>query len=59
MGAKWITVDGSPPDAFDRPIIKTMFSTGVRAIDSCLTLGAGQRMGLLQVLESGKVPYSV
>jgi flagellum-specific ATP synthase len=53
-GASWISVEGQPPDAFDRPIIKTMFSTGVRAIDSCLTLGAGQRMGLFAGSGVGK-----
>ena len=45
-GAPMVDINGAPPGAFDRPIIKTMFSTGVRAIDSLLTLGAGQRMGL-------------
>lgn len=54
MGAKWIPIEGSPPDAFDRPIIDTMFSTGVRAIDSCLTLGCGQRMGLFAGSGVGK-----
>ena len=54
MSAKWISIEGSPPDAFERPIIKTMFSTGVRAIDSCLTLGAGQRMGLFAGSGVGK-----
>lgn len=54
MGAKWISVEGSPPDAFERPIINTMFSTGVRAIDSCLTLGCGQRMGLFAGSGVGK-----
>lgn len=53
-GARWIPVEGEPPDAFERPIIKTMFSTGVRAIDSCLTLGAGQRMGLFAGSGVGK-----
>lgn len=53
-GAKWIPIEGSPPDAFDRPIINTMFSTGVRAIDSCLTLGCGQRMGLFAGSGVGK-----
>jgi len=53
-GARWISVEGQPPEAFDRPIIKTMFSTGVRAIDSCLTLGAGQRMGLFAGSGVGK-----
>lgn len=54
VGAKWVSIEGSPPDAFDRPIINTMFSTGVRAIDSCLTLGAGQRMGLFAGSGVGK-----
>lgn len=54
MGAIWRIVDGPPPDAFDRPIIKTQFSTGVRAIDSCMTLGCGQRMGLFAGSGVGK-----
>jgi len=54
MGATWVPIEGAPPDAFDRPIINTMFSTGVRAIDSCLTLGAGQRMGLFAGSGVGK-----
>lgn len=54
MNAKWVSIEGNPPDAFERPIIKTMFSTGVRAIDSCLTLGAGQRMGLFAGSGVGK-----
>ena len=54
IGAKWVSIEGNPPDAFERPIINTMFSTGVRAIDSCLTLGAGQRMGLFAGSGVGK-----
>lgn len=54
VGAKWVSIEGSPPGAFERPIIKNMFSTGVRAIDSCLTLGAGQRMGLFAGSGVGK-----
>lgn len=53
-GARWIPIEGNPPDAFERPIIKSMFSTGVRAIDSCLTLGGGQRMGLFAGSGVGK-----
>lgn len=49
-----VNIDAPPPGAFDRPIIKTMFSTGVRAIDSLLTLGAGQRMGLFAGSGVGK-----
>lgn len=52
--AKWVPIEGSPPDAFDRPLIKDMFSTGVRAIDSCLTFGCGQRMGLFAGSGVGK-----
>lgn len=50
----WMKVDNAPPGAFERPIISEMFSTGVRAIDSALTLGAGQRMGLFAGSGVGK-----
>ncbi len=53
-GAEWTNIDNPPPGAFDRPIITQMFSTGVRAIDSMLTLGAGQRMGLFAGSGVGK-----
>lgn len=52
--AKFVSVENDPPDAFTRPIIKTKFSTGIRAIDSMLTLGAGQRMGLFAGSGVGK-----
>lgn len=52
--AEWVNIDGAPPDAFERPIIDTRFSTGVRAIDSLLTFGAGQRMGLFAGSGVGK-----
>ena len=52
--AKYVSVENSPPDAFTRPIIKNKFSTGIRAIDSMLTLGAGQRMGLFAGSGVGK-----
>lgn len=54
MGAEWHNIDGPPPGAFERPIITEMFSTGVRAIDSCLTFGCGQRMGLFAGSGVGK-----
>jgi flagellum-specific ATP synthase len=53
-GALYMTVDQSPPDPLHRPIIKDMFSTGVRAVDSLLTMGAGQRMGLFAGSGVGK-----
>lgn len=52
--AQWVNINGNVPDAFKRPIIKDMFSTGVRVIDSMLTMGAGQRMGLFAGSGVGK-----
>ena len=52
--AEWMNVMGAVPDPFTRPIIKERFSTGVRAIDSMLTLGCGQRMGLFAGSGVGK-----
>lgn len=53
-GGLWRNIDGPPPGAFERPIIHEMFSTGVRAIDACMTLGCGQRMGLFAGSGVGK-----
>ncbi|MCR5261170.1 MAG: FliI/YscN family ATPase [Candidatus Gastranaerophilales bacterium] len=52
--ATWMNIDNPPPDAFERPIITEKFSCGVRAIDSLLTLGGGQRMGLFAGSGVGK-----
>lgn len=52
--AKFVNIDSSPPDPLRRPIIKNKFSTGVRAVDSLLTMGAGQRMGLFAGSGVGK-----
>lgn len=52
--AIYAPIDHDPPDAFTRPIIKNKFQTGVRVIDSMLTLGAGQRMGLFAGSGVGK-----
>lgn len=53
-GAMWRAVEGPPPGPFDRPIISEIFSTGVRAIDSCMTMGCGQRLGLFAGSGVGK-----
>jgi flagellum-specific ATP synthase len=53
-GAAYVSVDGPPPDPLNRPIIKHKFSTGVRAVDALLTMGAGQRMGLFAGSGVGK-----
>lgn len=52
--AIWRPSDGPPPGPFERPIITEMFSTGVRAIDACMTFGCGQRMGLFAGSGVGK-----
>lgn len=52
--ADWRPIEGPPPEPFERPIITEMFSTGVRAIDSCLTMGGGQRLGLFAGSGVGK-----
>ena len=53
-GAMWRSVEGPPPGPFERPIITEVFSTGVRAIDSCMTMGCGQRLGLFAGSGVGK-----
>lgn len=43
-----------PPNALDRPLIADVFGTGVRAIDTLLTCGRGQRVGIFAVAGGGK-----
>jgi flagellum-specific ATP synthase len=52
--AKWKAIEGPPPGPFERPIITEQFSTGVRAIDGCMTMGCGQRLGLFAGSGVGK-----
>ena len=52
--AKWVPIEGPPPDPFERPIISEKFSTWVRAIDALLTFGCGQRIGLFAGSGVGK-----
>lgn len=52
--AIWRPTDGMAPKPLERPIITEMFSTGVRAIDACMTFGCGQRMGLFAGSGVGK-----
>ncbi|MCG9894948.1 MAG: FliI/YscN family ATPase, partial [Fimbriimonadaceae bacterium] len=44
----------APPGAMQRAMIETPFETGVRAIDSMLTMGIGQRMGIFAGSGVGK-----
>lgn len=44
----------APPNAMQRAMIEKPFSTGVRAIDSMLTMGEGQRVGIFAGSGVGK-----
>ena len=47
-------LDAAPPEAYGRPRIDTVFSTGIRVIDGLLTLGIGQRIGIFSGSGVGK-----
>jgi flagellum-specific ATP synthase len=51
---EWRGIDADPPEAYGRPRIDEVFATGVKAIDSVLTLGVGQRVGLFAGSGVGK-----
>jgi len=44
----------APPNAVTRPRINKSLQTGVRALDGCLTLGKGQRLGIFSGSGVGK-----
>jgi type III secretion protein N (ATPase) len=52
-GETW-RVDRNAPPALERPPITAPLATGVRAIDTMLTLGRGQRVGLFASAGVGK-----
>jgi type III secretion protein N (ATPase) len=52
-GEPWL-IDRPAPNALARPSITTSLTTGVRAIDTLLTLGRGQRVGLFAAAGVGK-----
>src|SRR5690606_12002468 len=52
-GGGW-PVDRLAPSALDRPPIREPLATGVRVIDTMLTLGRGQRIGLFSAAGVGK-----
>lgn len=49
-----VMLDAPPPNALERRPIEHIFETGVRAIDSTLTMGVGQRIGLFAGSGVGK-----
>jgi flagellum-specific ATP synthase len=53
-GRAWARVHRRPPNPLERPRIRTPLWTGIRAIDGCLTLGRGQRIGIMSGSGVGK-----
>ena len=51
---QWRDNQGEAPDPLKRKLISKVMRTGVRAIDSTLTLGVGQRMGIFAAAGGGK-----
>ncbi|WP_146513283.1 FliI/YscN family ATPase [Rubripirellula amarantea] len=49
-----VDADRSPPESLDRPPIDKALHTGVRAIDTMLTCGLGQRLGIFAGSGVGK-----
>lgn len=49
-----VEIQGDPPSALHRPMVTTPMTTGVRAIDTLLTCGRGQRVGILAGSGVGK-----
>lgn len=53
-GAQWRNVHASPPQPLKRQRVREPLPTGVRAIDACLTVGEGQRVGIFAPAGVGK-----
>jgi flagellum-specific ATP synthase len=53
-GLQWVPVDQPAPKSLQRPPIKDVLPTGVRAIDGLLTCGRGQRVGIFAGSGVGK-----
>lgn len=47
-------IDADPPEPLERPVIKDSLYVGVRAIDGLITMGQGQRIGIMAGSGVGK-----
>lgn len=56
-GLQRISVDQEAPNPLTRPAITDVLPLGVRAIDGLLTMGVGQRVGILPEVVSVKVRF--
>lgn len=52
--ATWKPIEGPPPGPFERPYYYRTILNRVRAIDGCMTMGCGQRLGLFAGSGVGK-----
>jgi flagellum-specific ATP synthase len=53
-GMRWKSVESAPPDPLERPRIVDRVSTGVRALDTLIPCGRGQRLGIFAGSGVGK-----
>ena len=53
-GADQVSLSMTPPSPLTRRRIREVLSTGVRSIDGCMTIGKGQRVGILAGSGVGK-----
>ena len=53
-GLKQVRTEQAPPNPLSRPLINEPIQVGVRAIDSFLTVGKGQRIGIFAGSGAGK-----
>src|SRR5699024_5479556 len=53
-GLKTYLTDNAPPNPMTRPPISEPIQVGIRAIDSLLTVGKGQRIGIFSCMGAGK-----
>ncbi|MCJ8347823.1 FliI/YscN family ATPase, partial [bacterium] len=51
---QYYEVDNDPPNPMSRPSIRSVLPMGVRSIDSCITCGMGQRIGVFAGSGVGK-----
>jgi type III secretion protein N (ATPase) len=54
LETKYYPVEGLPPDPMERSIIENPMPTGIRALDSMITCGVGQRIGIFGSAGCGK-----
>lgn len=54
VGLRSVSLHAPPPDAMSRSLVRKSLTTGVRVLDGLLTLGLGQRVGLMAGSGVGK-----